>query len=96
MEFVIIAYDGKDEGALARRMAVREEHLSLSQKLKNEGKVIFGGAILDDSDKMIGSIIVCDFESRQELDQHLKKEPYVNGGVWQKIEIHKFHLGKKK
>jgi uncharacterized protein len=50
-------------------------------------------AILDETDKMVGSVYVCDFESRQELDQWLKNEPYVTGNVWQQIEVHKCRVG---
>ena len=32
MQFLILGYDGKDENALNRRMAVREAHLELAHK----------------------------------------------------------------
>ena len=48
---------------------------------------LFTEYILDDEGKMIGSVITCDFPSQKELDEWLKKEPYVIGKVWEKIEI---------
>ncbi|TCN26195.1 YciI family protein [Mesobacillus foraminis] len=36
---------------------------------------------------MIGSMMVVDYPSREELDKWLKEEPYVVGNVWQNIEI---------
>ena len=88
MQFLVIGYDGKDEKAAERRMAVREAHLAGVVKLKEEGKVLYGIAMLDDQEKMIGSVMAMEFPSRAELDAWLKAEPYVVGNVWQKIEVY--------
>jgi uncharacterized protein len=88
MQFLVMAYDGTDEAALDRRMAAREAHLRQFKERYDQGEFIFGSAILDEAGKMIGSIIVCEFDSRQVLDEEwLKTEPYVTGDVWRKIEI---------
>lgn len=94
MQFLLIAYDGKDPDALLRRMNVREDHLMKISGLKKAGEFILGGAILDDSGKMIGSMIVYDFPDRQALDERLKSEPYFTEGVWERIEIQPFRLAK--
>jgi len=86
MQFILIGYDGADEGALDRRMAVRGEHLEKIEVLKKSGEFLFGGAILDDDGKMIGSMIVYDFPDRNSLDERLKDEIYIKAGVWEKIE----------
>ena len=87
MEFALIANDGTDKDALARRLAVREAHMKLAQKMRDEGHFIHGGAMLDDNGQMIGSILVCDFPDRQALDAHLATDPYVTGDVWRNIQI---------
>jgi uncharacterized protein len=88
MQFIVLGYDGTDEGALERRMAVREDHLKLFRETVAKGKFLFGSAILSDEGKMIGSLIVCDFPSREALEEEwLKSEPYVVGDVWRRIEI---------
>jgi uncharacterized protein len=88
MEYVVIAYDGKDENALQRRLAVRGQHLEMAKQLIHEGKMLYGAAILDEKDnKMIGSVCIYNFNSRQEFDAWLKTEPYVTGNVWQQIEV---------
>jgi uncharacterized protein YciI len=87
MQFLVIGYDGLDEKAGERRLAVREAHLAGVVKMKNEGKAIFGVAMLDEQEKMIGSAMVVDFPSRAAVDDWLKAEPYVVGKVWQKIDI---------
>jgi uncharacterized protein YciI len=94
MQFLLLGFDGKDEGALERRLKVREEHLIKINMLKTRGECLFGGAILDDDGKMIGSMIVYDFPDRKSLDAKLKEEPYITAGVWKKIEIKPFKLAK--
>jgi len=87
MHFIIIAYDGTDDQALERRLAARDDHLSSIKKLKAAGKMLYAVAILDEKEKMTGTVIVSDFDSRDELDAWLKEEPYVIGNVWEKIEV---------
>jgi uncharacterized protein YciI len=87
MQFMLLAYDGKDSGALSRRRAARESHLALGDRLVTEGKLLFAAAILDADGKMIGSMLVLEFPSRIELDEWLEIEPYVSGDVWREIEI---------
>ena len=93
MQFLLIAYDGTDEKALERRLSSRQAHIDYSNKLKENGNMIFGAAILDKNEKMIGSAIVYEFPSREELDSCLRKEPYVTNKVWQKIEIKSCKVG---
>ena len=86
----IVAYDGTDEGALDRRLAVREAHLKLAKEMLGEGKWLYACGILDDDERLVGSMIVCDFSSRDEMAQQwLKKEPYMVGNVWQTVKIHR-------
>jgi uncharacterized protein len=42
MQFMIVAYDGTDEGALNRRLAVRDSHIAGAIELKNKGNLIAG------------------------------------------------------
>jgi uncharacterized protein YciI len=94
MQFLLLAYDGTDVVALERRIKVRDEHFSRISLLKKAGEFILGGAILDDGGKMIGSMIVYDFPDMQSMEESLKDEPYITGGVWEKIEIKPFRLAK--
>ena len=87
MQFMIVAYDGTDEGALNRRLAVRDSHIAGAVELKNKGNLIAGGAILDDAGRMIGSTTYVDFEFRAELDAWLERDPYLTGDVWRDITI---------
>jgi len=94
MQFLLTAYDGKDEEAQDRRLSARPGHLEKIRELKINGECLLGGAILDDNGNMIGSMIVYDFPDRKTMDERLKDEPYIYAGVWQKIEIVPFRLAK--
>jgi uncharacterized protein YciI len=92
MQFILIAYDGTDAGAPERRMKCRQEHLEKIALVKKAGEFICGGAILDDSGRMIGSMIVYEVPDRATLDERLKNEPYIYNKVWEKIEIRSFRM----
>ncbi len=87
MQFLVTAYDGTDAGAMDRRMAVRSQHMELVKAMKQEGRYLYAAAILDDAEKMIGSVLLVDFPSREALDEWLKIEPYVTGDVWREIDV---------
>jgi hypothetical protein len=92
MQFLLVAFDGTDSEADERRMKARPEHLEKVAILKKNGEFLLGGAILDDDGKMIGSMIVYEFPDRLALDESLKKEPYINHGVWKNIDIRPYRL----
>jgi len=94
MQFLLLAHDGTDPEALQRRLNVREEHLKRISLLKSSGEFLFGGAILDNNGKMIGSMIVYDFPDLQSLEEKLKDEPYLTEKVWEKTEIQPFRIAK--
>ncbi|MCX6557279.1 MAG: YciI family protein [Candidatus Aminicenantes bacterium] len=93
MQFAVIAYDGNDKDALARRMVVREAHLKVGKEMHDAGKWLYAAGILNDEGKMCGSMIVCEFESKAEMEkQWLSREPYIAGKVWQKIDIRRVQV----
>jgi uncharacterized protein YciI len=94
MQFLLVAFDGNDPEALERRMKARPRHLENVALMKKQGEFLLGGAILDEQEKMIGSMIVYEFPDKAALDEKLKKEPYITGGVWEQIEIRPYRLAK--
>jgi uncharacterized protein len=94
MQFLLVAFDGTGPGALERRMKARPEHLEKIAVLKKRGEFLLGGAILDENEKMIGSMIIYEFPDRAALDKSLEREPYVIQGVWKEIEIRPYRLAK--
>lgn len=95
MQFLILAHDGTDPGAKARRLAARPQHLELAQTLKAAGKLIAGGALLDEAGEMIGSTLYVDFPDRAAVDAWLENDPYVTGDVWREIEVKPIRLAVK-
>jgi uncharacterized protein YciI len=93
MQFLVLGYDGKDAEAPARRQKARPDHIKLGDEMVKKGEMLCGVALLDDKEQMIGSAIVCEFASREELDAWLEKEPYITGNVWQKVEVVPCRLG---
>ena len=90
MRYVVIAQDGTDADAKARRLEARPAHLDGIAPLADRGRVLIGGAILDEAGDMIGSIVLADFPSRSELDTWLRTDPYVTQDVWREIEVRDF------
>jgi uncharacterized protein YciI len=90
MQYVIHAYDHTDAGALDRRMAVRPNHLDYVRQLKEKGQFILGGALLGPEGKMIGSMLLLDLDTEDQLNEYLKTDPYIVQGVWEKVDARPF------
>ncbi|MCA9344068.1 hypothetical protein KC947_03935 [Candidatus Saccharibacteria bacterium] len=89
MQFVVIGLDGTDKDALARRQAARQDHIKMGDELLASGNLWYGAALLHDDGSMKGSMYVMNFNSEDELQKYLKKEPYIVGDVWREVTIHK-------
>ena len=88
MQFVIRAYDG--EGMLDKRMEVRPRHFEGMERMKEH--TLCAGGMLDEDGKMIGSLLVMEFQTREELDEYLANEPYVVENVWERIEVERMNV----
>lgn len=89
MTFLVQAFDSPAPQGPERRQACRPEHLKLGKKLYAEGKWLWAAAILNEAGDPIGTIIICDFPSKEALQQEwLNREPYLVNKVWEKVEIH--------
>ena len=88
MQFILTAYDGPD--MLEKRMEVRPGHLENLSGIMD--KVICAGGLLDGEGKMKGSVLVMEFDSREELDQYLASEPYMTEHVWEKVTVENMNV----
>lgn len=84
MQYLVIAYD--NDNALERRLAVRDAHVEGTRKLMAEGKIINAGALIED-EVMVGSTLLVDFATDDEIDEWLENEPYVKNNVWNMDEF---------
>lgn len=90
MQFLVIARDGMDEGALERRRDTRPSHLGSIAPLVDAGNVLVGGAILSEVGDMVGSMLLVEFPGREDVEAWLARDPYVTEGVWRDVEVHPF------
>jgi uncharacterized protein YciI len=91
-QYLITGYDYTDDGALQRRMNVRPHHLDELKVLKEKSNYILGGAILDDDGKMIGSVMIMQFETEEELEAWKQSEPYITQKIWESVDIKPFKV----
>jgi uncharacterized protein len=84
MKFVIIGYDGPD--GETKRKTHRPAHLAHLDPLDKQGRVILAGPLTDKT----GSLLVLDFETREEAELFAKSDPYTVFGVFAKVDIHPF------
>lgn len=91
-QYIIYGWDATDANALDRRMTARPAHFDNGRKWKESGNYVFGGAVLNDEGKMIGSTMVMQFETREGLQEWLDTEPYITGNVWERVDIRPFKV----
>lgn len=84
-DYVLVCRDAP--GMLKQRMTSRPEHMAGLKVEKAAGRIIDGGAMLDAEGNMAGSIVLCRFDSRADLDAYLEREVYARQGIWGEVEI---------
>lgn len=99
MQFVVIAHDHDDDEARRRRVEARPEHMARCETAVDQGVLLFAAALLDDDERMIGSVMLVDLPSRADVEDWLADEPYQALGIWRQVDIVRgragpwFHLG---
>lgn len=84
MKFVIIGYDGPD--GEAKRKVHRAVHLLNLEQLDKQRRVILAGPLADKT----GSLLVLEFDSREDAEEFARQDPYTIHGVFERVEIHPF------
>lgn len=90
MLFLVLAHDGRDDDAPARRRAVRERHLEGVRPLAADGTLKLGGAYLGADGEMAGSALLLEAEDEAAVRALLESDVYHRTGVWQRYEIYPF------
>lgn len=91
-QYLVTAYDHTDVDALQRRMNVRPHHLDGAKELKANGNYVLGGAVLNDEGKMIGSVMILQFETEEELQAWQQNEPYITQKIWETFDVKPFKV----
>jgi len=84
MLFVIIGHDAPD--AKEKRPQQRPAHLAHLEPLVQQDKIVLAGPFTDGS----GSLIVIEAESRAAVWEVVARDPYVVGGVFNRVEVKPF------
>jgi uncharacterized protein YciI len=92
MAFAILAFDGTDEGAAARRAAARERHLAVITAMAADGRLALGAPLFDAAGRIAGSLMMLSGEDRSVVDAYLAEEPFATEGVWDRSEAHPFRI----
>jgi uncharacterized protein YciI len=83
---IVVARDGTDAGAAARRLAARPIHFDRVRTMAEDGTLLFGGATLDEGGRMTGSVAVTRHASHADAQRFWAADPYVAQGVWQDMD----------
>ena len=84
--YIITCLDKKN--SLKKRLANRELHLEYLQSFKK--KLILAGPILNKTNKPKGSVLILKFQSKLELNNFLKNDPYSRVGLFETVNIEIF------
>jgi hypothetical protein len=84
MLFVIIGHDGPD--SKERRRKLRPDHVEHLRRLSRAGRVPLAGPFTDGS----GSLVVIEAESLGDAWDLVAEDPYVGGGVFDRVEVRPF------
>ena len=88
---------GQDvENSLQQRLAARPAHVARLQAMQEQGRLILAGPFpaVDANDPgaagFSGSLIVAEFSSLQEAESWAQADPYVAGGVYERVTVKPF------
>jgi uncharacterized protein YciI len=90
---IVLAWDGQDEGAAARRAQARPEHMAVLARWASAGRFTLGVPLFrDDGATVAGSLMVFAREDEVGMKEYLAEEPFARAGVWQRYEVVPFRL----
>ena len=94
MWYVIEGYDGQD--VLPKRLAARPQHIARLEALRDEGRLLLAGPCpaIDGEDPgpagFSGSVVIAEFESLAAARAWADADPYVDAGVYERVEVRPF------
>jgi uncharacterized protein YciI len=94
MWYAIEGFDGPD--VLERRLAARPRHMARLTALRDEARLLVAGPCpaIDADDPgpagFTGSIVIAEFASLQDARAWADADPYVEAGVYARVEVRPF------
>ncbi len=94
MWYAILSEDKPD--SLSLRAKARPAHLERLNDLLNQGRLLIAGPhpAIDVEDPgpagFTGSLVIVDFPSLEEAQEWADQDPYVTGGVYQRVSVKPF------
>lgn len=86
MAWIVLAFDGEDAEAPARRAAARERHLGVIAAMAADGRLALGVPLIERDGRIAGSLMVLAGDAQSDLDAYLAEEPFAREGVWTRID----------
>jgi len=83
MEFVLYCLDRPGRSHVRR--LTRAAHLEYVAG--RQGRFRFGGPLVDESGAVRGSLMIVRAESRAELEQHMRGDPFFNADLFESVTI---------
>jgi len=87
MHFIVHCLDHED--ALQRRLVNYEAHREYLANAKVQS-VISGPLVSDDGQTMIGSCFLFEADSKEDVVNFNRNDPFTAAGVWRQVSIHGF------
>ena len=82
----LYALIARDRPGLEHRQANRPAHLEHMAKLDAGGRIRYGGPLVNDSQDMVGSLIIIEAESLDDAKATYAEDPYVIHNVFEHYE----------
>jgi len=82
MPFIIYAKDKPNSSLRAQHRGAHLEFVATCRAV-----FLYGGPMLDDTGKVVGSLMVLDLPDRAALDAHMARDPYFAEGIFGSVEI---------
>lgn len=92
MAWIVLAFDGEDAEAPARRAAARARHLAVLEAMAADGRLALGVPLIERDGRIAGSLMVLSGETEADRDAYLAEEPFAREGVRTRIDATPFRI----
>ncbi|PFH52052.1 hypothetical protein AMATHDRAFT_141095 [Amanita thiersii Skay4041] len=92
-KFLVYAPDKRDEGALGRRLSVRDQHVVVTRQNIASGFIRVASALItpesldQEQKKMVGSVFICEAENAEKVREMIEADIYYTSDVWDPEKI---------